>query len=281
MLASFKDPYASQKDEWFTAYGSWLFEREFTDVIEANETINAVVSNISAYEIIPKLGIDKYKAKSYRYSLAKGAVTGPVIYANSLALFLSFGLAAIGGLLISLNYLKYPPGIKNDGIFNSNIKNRGWLGILLGTFLILFYIILYFFPQYIVPWVALVDPISMFLKGSGAGEFFLYGFMYTIAVLVMGVRMILKYRGNSYQLVRTFSVMFFQLVFAFLIPEILIRLNQPYFDFKNIWPLDYDFFFDFELANMLQAGSFGIFLLGWGIALIIIAVPVFTFFYGK
>jgi ferredoxin-type protein NapH len=93
--------------------------------------------------------------------------------------------------------------------------------------------------------------------------------------------MILKYRGNSYQLVRTSSVMFFQLVFAFLIPEILIRLNQPYFDFKNIWPLDYDFFFDFELNNMMQAGSFGIFLLGWGIALIIIAVPVFTFFYGK
>ena len=75
--------------------------------------------------------------------------------------------------------------------------------------------------------------------------------------------------------------MFFQTAFAFLIPEILLRLNQPYFDFKNIWPLDYDFFFDNELSTLVSSGGLGIFMLGWGIALVVIAVPVFVYFFGK
>ena len=43
-----------------------------------------------------------------------------------------------------------------------------------------------------------------------------YGLFYTLAVLVMGARMIVKYRHNRYQILRTISVMFFQLGFAFL-----------------------------------------------------------------
>jgi polyferredoxin len=97
----------------------------------------------------------------------------------------------------------------------------------------------------------------------------------------MGIRMILKYRHSRYHLIRTFSVMFFQLAFAFLIPEFLVRLNQPYFDFKNIWPLDYDFFFDSEIIKLVQSGSIGLFMLFWGILLAIIVVPLFTYLYGK
>ncbi|HHL51972.1 MAG TPA: 4Fe-4S binding protein, partial [Flammeovirgaceae bacterium] len=124
-------------------------------------------------------------------------------------------------------------------------------------------------------------PLSKSLSGNPAGPFFLYGFMYTLSVLVMGVRMLIKYRFNRYQVVRTLSVMFFQTAFAFIIPEILVRLNQPYFDFKNIWPLDYDFFFDFEINKLLASGRLGIFMLGWGIMLSFIGVPLFTYFYGK
>ncbi len=64
----------------------------------------------------------------------------------------------------------------------------------------------------------------------------------------------IKYRHSKYQMIRTGSVMFFQLALAFLIPEILVRLNQPYFDFKNMWPLDYDFF-DAWHINMLTSGG--------------------------
>ena len=75
--------------------------------------------------------------------------------------------------------------------------------------------------------------------------------------------------------------MFFQLAFAFLIPEILVRLNQPYFDFKNMWPLDYDFFDAWHIDMLTTSGGLGIFMFAWGITLFVIGVPVFVFFFGK
>ncbi|MEM9991893.1 MAG: 4Fe-4S dicluster domain-containing protein, partial [Bacteroidota bacterium] len=156
-----------------------------------------------------------------------------------------------------------------------------WLGVLTGIYLITFYVLLYWSPAYITNWIAMVDPISKLLSGNGASQWFLYGFMYTVIVLVMGLRMIAKYRHNNYQMIRTGSVMFFQTAFAFIIPEILVRLNQPYFDFKNIWPLDYDFFFNWHLDQLIQQGGLGIFMLVWGITLAFIGVPLFTYFFGK
>ncbi|WP_268033754.1 4Fe-4S binding protein [Algoriphagus sp. PAP.12] len=218
----------------------------------------------------------------YSFSLGKAALSSPVKDNPWLWMFLSIGLAVLGGLLYNLpKYKDEPEGIKNNGIFHSKMKNRGWLGMLTGSYLILFYVILYWFPAYLVNLVAMVDPLSMILSGNPASQWFLYGFVYTLAIIVMGIRMFRKYRGNKYQQLRTASVMFFQTAFAFLIPEILVLLNQPYFDFKNIWPLDYDFFYSYQLDSFLSGGSVGMFMLIWGILLIIIGVPVFTYFFGK
>lgn len=157
----------------------------------------------------------------------------------------------------------------------------GWLGVFAGVYLIGFYILLYWSPHYITPWVTMVSPVSEALSGNPASQWFLYGLLYTVIVIVMGVRMIAKYRHNKYQIVRTFSVMFFQTGIAFLLPEILVRLNQPYYDFKNIWPLNYTFFFDWNLNSLINSGGLGIFMLVWGIVLIVIGVPVITYFFGK
>lgn len=157
----------------------------------------------------------------------------------------------------------------------------GWLGVLTGVYLIGFYVILYWAPQHITSWIIMVDPISQSLNGGEASQWFLYGFLYTIIILVMGIRMLAKYMHSRYQIIRTFSVMFFQTAFAFLIPEILVRLNYPYYDFKNIWPLNYTFFFDWNLNALISSGALGTFMLVWGIILIIIAVPVITYLYGK
>lgn len=217
----------------------------------------------------------------YGFALAKASAGGMLTETIGLWFWLSFGLAIFGALLYIFPQVRKMPGIKNDHIYHSSVTSRGWLGILLGTFLILFYVVLYFYPAYIVNWVILVDPISKAISGNPATQWFLYGFIYTLCIVIMGIRMIIKYRHSPYEMVRTVSVMFFQTSFAFIIPEILVRLNQPYYDFKNIWPLDYDFFFDFNLNEYLSNGTFGIFILGWGIALFMIAVPVFTYFYGK
>jgi ferredoxin-type protein NapH len=218
----------------------------------------------------------------YSFSLAQASVSSPVRDNPWLFMGLSIGLAVLGGLMYNLpKHQDEPAGVKNNGIYHSAMKNRGWMGMITGAYLILFYIILYWFPAYIVNQVWMVTPLSMILSGNPASQWFLYGTIYTLAIIVMGVRMFRKYRGNKYQQLRTASVMFFQTAFAFLIPEILVLLNQPYFDFKNIWPLDYDFFYDYQIDTFLSSGGVGMFMLIWGILLIVIGVPTFTYFFGK
>ncbi len=268
------------KSAAFREYGGWLDGREIDDSFK--KYINKVASDIKKYKITNDKGFDKYSAKALKFSVTKAASGGPVAASPGLFLFLTFIVCIIGAFMYIVPKINDgPPGIKNNNIFFSAMKNVGWLGIMTGTFLIAFYVFLYFFPEYMTNWVIMVDPVSMMLSGNGAGHFFLYGFIYTVSILVMGVRMIIKYRHSKYQIFRTISVMFFQTAFAFIIPEILIRLNQPYFDFKNMWPLDYDFFFDNELDTLINSGGLGIFMLGWGIALFLIGVPVFVYFFGK
>lgn len=275
------DEVSEFKKKAWKDYGSWLEGREFQSSQELQVQLQGVVSNINQYGIINKVGFDRYQVKDLIYSLTKASARGPVTNSPILFLLLTIGLCIVGAVVYILPKLSLSPGIKNNGVFFSVMKNTGWLGILTGTWLILFYIVLYFYPEYMTNWVALVDPVSRMLNGNEAGRFFLYGFIYTLCILVMGVRMIIHYRHSKYQVLRTCSVMFFQTAFAFLIPEILIRLNKPYFDFKNIWPLDYSFFFDSRWNELISGGTLGIFMLGWGIALILIGVPVLVYFFGK
>jgi polyferredoxin len=269
------------KREAFNNYGNWLYGKNYASQDVAMETLLGVKSNINNYEIEPKLGFDRYKKKSIKYAIAKSSLTGIAVENPWTTLLLSLGLITLGALGLSMSMLKEPPGIKNNDVFRHPATSRKWLGIIIGTLLITFYITLYFYPEFMTSWIALVDPLSRLLNGSEAGRFFLYGFLYTLSIMVMGVRMMIKYRHSRYHIIRTISIIFFQTTFAFLLPEILVRLNQPYFDFKNIWPLDYDFFFDFELNKLIASGQIGIFMLVWGIVLAVIAVPTFTFFFGK
>jgi polyferredoxin len=277
------DEVTQVKHKAFQDYGSWLEGREYEDVAALNRDLQSVAHNFNRYGLINQLGFDQYRVKNLKFELAKTASYGPIKERPGLFLWCTYGLCILGALLFLLPKIETagPPGIKNHGIQFSAMKNRGWLGILTGTFLIVFYVLLYFYPEYMTNWIVMVDPVSQALKGSEAGRFFLYGFIYTLCILVMGVRMLIHYRHSNYQIIRTISVMFFQTAFAFLIPELLLRLNKPYFDFKNIWPLDYDFFFDNEISTLVDSGALGIFMLGWGIALIVLGVPIMVYFFGK
>tara|TARA_R110000782_G_scaffold236819_3_gene322999 strand:- start:57958 stop:59550 length:1593 start_codon:yes stop_codon:yes gene_type:complete len=223
------------------------------------------------------------KPHNLSYELIKPSGKGIVYENKTLFWLLTFGLGIIGALLFILPnvILLGGPGIKNNGIYHSTATNRGWIGILAFIYLVGFYVLLYFNADYVVNWTYIVDPMSLSLSGNLASQWFLYGFLYCTAMTVMAVRMYIKYRNNKYQIVRTTSVLFFQIGFAFLIPEILVRFNQPYYDFKNAFPLDYDFFFDWNLNNLIASGNMGIFILVWGLALTLIIVPVLVYFYGK
>jgi polyferredoxin len=208
--------------------------------------------------------------------------------------------ASISSILIGIiiysrsTYLNKPAGISNNGLFHESLTNRGIFAYMLGILLTSFYVVLYWYPSYLglgengaanTGIVGFFDPFSNFINGHAASQWFVYGSFYTLAILGLGYKFILKYRNNKYQLVRTISVMFFQLGFAFLIPEILSKLNPnlPYFakDLKNMWPLNYYFFEDWHLTNMVQGGNLGMFMLVFGVAMIFIISPILTYFYGK
>lgn len=248
---------------------------------KAQSDIRKDIKTASKEDGIERSALPDWKIKGLIFPVTKASGQG--ILQNNAWLFflLSIGLGVVGALLYILPQRRFAPGIKNNHVFHSSLHNRGWLGIAVGAFLIGFYVLLYFFPEHIVNWILLVDPISMAIKGQPASNWFMYGILYTIAILVMGVRMMVKYRHNRYQLVRTGSVMFFQTVFAFLLPEIMSALNQPSMDLKNMWPLNYSFFFDYNLKTLTSSGGFGLFLLVWGIVLFAVGVPVITYFYGK
>ena len=220
----------------------------------------------------------------YDETLVRAAAGGLITEHTTLLFILVFVVGAIGALMFILPQVELagPAGIKNNGIFHNALNNRGWIGIAIGVLLILFYIALYFYSASITNFIILVDPVKKLIDPSGtSSQWFLYGFMYSFAVVVMGIRMIVKYRHSRYQIFRTCSVMFFQLAIAFLLPEILVRFNQPYFDFKNMWPLDYDFFDAWHINTLTQAGGVGIFMFVWGITLFAVGVPVFVYFFGK
>lgn len=203
---------------------------------------------------------------------------------------LSLGLISIGILWFTYDlYKNTSPGIKNNGIYFKSMTSKGLPAWITGIVLTLFYIVLYWFPEMLgynpegENWgvVALFDPLSKLLSGNAASHWFMYGTLYTLAILLFGIKFIWKYRHNRYELIRTISVMFFQLAFAFLIPQLLMLLNKPYYDFKNIWPLNYDLFFDYKLDEYLSAGTIGTAMLIFGILSIFVITPILTYKYGK
>jgi Pyruvate/2-oxoacid:ferredoxin oxidoreductase delta subunit len=209
-------------------------------------------------------------------------------------IFLPIALAGLfaGTVIYAVRtYSQLPPGIKNNGIYFNSLTNRGALGWILGIVLTGFYVFLYWFPELLgqsasgnTGIVALFDPLSQFFKGQAATQWFVYGTLYTLIILALGIKFMYKYRHNRYQLIRTVSVIIAQLFLAYLIPEIMEGMNsdKPYFakDLKNMWPLNYYFFEPWHLKNM-QASSTGMIFLVWGILLFAVVTPVITYFAGK
>jgi len=267
------------KSSQLKSYTSWMDGKEYSKE-ELSEQLNNTRQSINA-NIISNKGYSDYRIKSLKLSITKSATIGPARNHTLLFLFLTIGLGILGGLLYILPKLKLLPGIKNNKIFHSKNTGKGWIGYTIGFLFIGFYVILYWYPEYMTSWMLLVDPISLSLSGNPASQWFFYGFLYTLAIAVMGVRMIIKYRHSKYHMIRTGSIIFFQTAFAFIIPEILVRLNQPSMDLKNIWPLNYTFFYDYNLETLTTSGSIGVSMLVWGIGLAVIGVPVITYFYGK
>ena len=213
-------------------------------------------------------------------------------------IWLAIALTAItGGIILFAKgaYANKLEGIKNDGVWFKSMSSRGYLAWISGIALTGFYVVLYFYPQYLglveggnnKGIISLFDPLSRLLSGNPASQWFVYGTLYTIAIFAFGIKFIWKYRHNRYERLRTISVMFFQTGFAFLIPEFMARLNAspdynlPYYDLKSVWPLNYYLFDGYSLDGLISSGTLGLSMLIFGVITIFVITPILTYKYGK
>lgn len=164
----------------------------------------------------------------------------------------------------------------------SPVRRRGLAGWSLGVALTLFYILLYWFPETLVHVVESLEPLSRLIRNSPADRWFLYGTLYTLAVLVFGVRMLVRYRHSRYHLLRTVSLITAQLVFAYLLPSFLAAMGEPELYVHYFWPLKYDYIFPSSLSSMWSSGE-GLtqFFAVWTVAMTVVITPILTYFYGK
>lgn len=187
-----------------------------------------------------------------------------------------------GGILYAVGaYASKPAGIKNNRAMFNDLGSRGALAWIFGIVFTGFYMLLYFYASWLNGLIQIFNPLSLAIRHAPADQWFVYGSFYTIAVLVMGFKFILKYRHNRYQIIRTISVMTVQLGFAWLIPSIMKALYnyEPYFSY--FWPLKYDAIFPSNLNYLQQQGALGTFVVFWGLVMTFIATPVLTYFFGK
>ncbi|RYU78241.1 4Fe-4S binding protein [Hymenobacter persicinus] len=200
-----------------------------------------------------------------------------------LSMYVALFLLSIGTLTwAALKFGRPPAGVRHDHLWQRASTSRGAIAWALGVALTGFYVVLYWFPAYLENLIRTLDPLSQLLRGKPADQWFLYGTFYTLAVLLMGGRALWKYRHSRYQLIRTGSVMFFQLGFSFLLPGLLLLLQKPEFYFSYFWPLKYDYLFPGTVSYLLRDGqALGVFMVFWGAVMSFLATPVLTYFFGK
>jgi ferredoxin-type protein NapH len=164
----------------------------------------------------------------------------------------------------------------------NNLSGHGLASWLLALVLTGFYVVLFWFPELLMGLIRVFDPLSFIMRGRQADQWFLYGAFYTLAILLMGVRALLKYKSSSYHRWRTISIMFFQLVLAFILPQVLALFHQPEFYFSYFWPLKYDYLFPGSVQNLLNhPGQLTTFMLFWTVTISFIGAPILTYFFGK
>ena len=204
--------------------------------------------------------------------------------------WLALGLVSAGTLAWSvLKFGRPPAGVQQNNLWLRASTGRGTLGWITGLVLTGFYVVLYWFSGndgqggfgLLTHLVHPLDGLSQLLRSRPADQWFLYGTFYTLAVLLMGGRALLKYRHSRYQLIRTGSVMFFQLGFSFLIPGLLQFFQKPEFYFDYFWPLHYQYLWPNDVLDLLKNGGLGVFMVFWGVVMSFVATPVLTYFYGK
>ena len=213
-------------------------------------------------------------------SAAGAGESKPVLFFwTGIVLFAVTGL----GMIRDRYRIAHDPTLK-DGVYHNSLVSRGAAGWLLGIVFTGFYILIYWFPESLEGLIRSTDSLAQWMRGRPSDQWFMYGLFYSMAVLIMGVRAFYRYRHDRYQLMKTGSVVFFQLIIAFILPNILILFDKPEFYFSYFWPLKWTYLWPGEYGFgwiLRDGGRLGVFMVFWGAMLTFIATPILTYFYGK
>lgn len=149
--------------------------------------------------------------------------------------------------------------------YKSGLRTRGMAAWIAAAILFAFYILTYF--------TSVPDPIARSIGLDG--KWTLYGILYTAAIVLGGIYF-LRVHGNSrYQRLRTISLMFVQVIFAFSIPIVMEAFESKGFIFSLFWPLKLDYL---SPAYILK---YPILIVVWAFLGSLVLLPLMTFLFGK
>ncbi len=175
-----------------------------------------------------------------------------------------------------------PKGASRSGTILRPWRTRGASAYALALVMTLFYVCVYWFPGVLDVLVRPLDGSSQMLRGRVADQWFLYGTLYTLAVLIMGVRMLRRDGHERYHRYRTLVLMSVQLIAAYILPSMLARSGRGEFYFSYFWPLKPEVMFPSSMTQMMSSpDALTAFMSWWSLALLVIATPLLTYLYGK
>lgn len=179
-----------------------------------------------------------------------------------------------------------------------DVRNRGLTAWLLFLLISGFYVVLYFGVDYTHPQTTLEHAqawiyrnLTLHLDHLGAAwlsfgdtpdgpryagnRWTFYALLYTLAMLGGGAWMLHRYRHNRYQIVRTLSVVFVQISFAFSIPILLRFFGHPEYYFSYLWPLK------IEYLDPRHFAHYGELLVLYAFFASLVVTPLLGLLYGK
>ncbi|MCH7878317.1 MAG: 4Fe-4S binding protein [candidate division Zixibacteria bacterium] len=108
-----------------------------------------------------------------------------------------------------------------------------------------------------------------------SNKWWLYSWLYTLAMVIGGVFFLSKHAKTPYQRWRTITVVMVQIVFVMALPYLMVYFEKPVYNFAMFWPLKHDTFYPGTTKNLPEL------YMMYSIVGAFFLVPALTFLFGK
>ena len=153
-------------------------------------------------------------------------------------------------------------------------RNRSPLGIAISFTLIGFYVVLYW--EHKVQKLVGFAPFTELAESIGLrNRWYLYGFLYCVAMLVGGAYYLKRHGNSRYNRLRITVNIAIQIAFGFTLPFIMPLFGGKEFYFSYFWPLKYDYLYPQTLSDL------PLYMALYTVVGSLIAAPMMAVFFGK